>query len=140
MADIRPYWTVISRAEPKPEAETQFSDWEIWNGNGEPPTGLVQIHRANQSRLEAQTNYTCTSKSFTWVNAISPGAKIIAFRRVIEPVREEIVMTGHLKHFNAGGQMLNDIHRITFPTIDGKIATGEYTGPGGSVIKIEDLS
>jgi|GEM_PF-6890361 len=113
-----PFWIVISRAKPKPKNETQFGDWEIWNGKGEPPTGLVQVHCRNETREVAEACDPMSSDIFIW-------EKIIAFRRVIEPVRGEVVMTGHLKHFNAGGQMSNDTHSVTLPTIDGKLVTGD---------------
>jgi hypothetical protein len=139
-----PYWTVISRANPKPKDETQFGDWEIWNGNGKPPTGLVQVQRANQTRLDSEAGIKpIPANSFIWFGAW-PTATIIAFRRVIEPVRGEVMLyvgdgTGFGLVFGST-KASGDTLRLALPTINGKLVTGKYTGPDGAVVTVENLS
>jgi len=137
-----PHWIVISRASTKPKTKHQFGEWEIWNGNGEPPTGLVQIHCGDQTRTDALDNDV--RDDWNWCKGPS-GPDIIAFRRVIEPVRGKVVLNGMSRglglEFFRSESILNAVnHRLTLPTIDGKLVTGKYTGPDGSVIKIEDLA
>ena len=133
-----PYWTVISRASTKPGAEPQFGEWEIWNNDRDLPSGRVQVQGKLQTREDAENSSHGEAINFVW-------SIIIAFRRVIELVRGEMVLCGMsrglgLEFFRSESLLNAATHRITLPTIDGKLATGEYTGPDGSVIKIEDLS
>ena len=118
-----------------PQNETQFGDWEWFKGNV--PSGLVQPWYRDKNQAQAEMAETYDTSMLDWNFHKTSVAHIIAFRRVIEPVRGEVVMTGHLKHFNAGGQMSNDTHRVAFPTIDGKLILGKYTGPDGAVVTVE---
>jgi hypothetical protein len=117
-----------------PKNETQFSDWEIWNGKGEPPTDLVQVHFDGETRKSSEENVAEDAEMFDW-------DFIIAFRRVIEPVRGEVVLTGYHKTVGCVFSSQNydglDTHRLTLPTIDGKLTSGKYTGPDGAVVTVE---
>jgi hypothetical protein len=42
--------------------------------------------------------------------------------------------------FAVGGFYGVDTHRLTLPTIDGKLTPGKYTGPDGAVVTVENLS
>ena len=129
-----PCWTVISRAKPKPKVDTQFGDWEIWNGKGDLPTGLVQAHWQHQDRKEAERNAPNYAGIHSW-------GYIIAFRRVIEPVRGEVVLTGNQGRigwiFSSQDYDGLNTHSVTLPTIEGKLILGKYTGPDGAVVTVE---
>ena len=131
-----PCWTVISRAKPKPKDDMQFGDWEIWSGKGEPPTGMVQVQTKYDTWFVAEKSHPKDSSLLSW-------NLIIAFRRVIEPVRGDVVLTGNQGRigwiFSSQDYDGLDTHGITFPTIDGKLIPGKYTGPDGAVIIVEVL-
>jgi len=128
-------FTVISRAKPKSEIETQFGDWKIWNGKGELPTGLVQIHRAECNRFQAEES----AIGDYWEWGEDAGGTIIAFRCVIEPVRGEVVWYHGRYNAPADIEWDGDTHRITLPTTYGNLIPGKYTGPDGAVVTVEVL-
>jgi len=119
-----------------PQNDTQFGDWKIWNGKGDLPTGLVQAHWQHQDRKEAERNAPNYAGIHSW-------GYIIAFRRVIESVQGELVLVGYQERsswfFASEDRSVIDSHRITLPTIDGKLTPGKYTGPDGAVVTVEVL-
>jgi hypothetical protein len=114
--------------------ETQFSDWEIWNSKGEKPKGLVQVQFTFDTRDSAEVSLIRSSSNWAWKN-------IIAFRRVIEPVRGEVVLTGNQGRIGwiFSSQDYDEFytHSVTLPTIEGKLIPGKYTGPDGAVLTVE---
>ena len=107
---------------------TQFYDWEWFTG--EVPTGRVQIWVDGETRESAEEGYAALDGNFIW------NKRIIAFRRVKEPVRGEVVL-GWDGLTACKGVHKRDTHRLTLPTDDGALICGEYVGPGGAVVKIE---
>ena len=109
---------------------TQFHDWEWFTG--EVPTGRVQTWVDGDTRERAESSHVWRGTSFDWANKI-------AFRRVKEPVRGEVVLIGLPSIswcFNTCGDG-SDTHRLTLPTDDGALICGEYVEPGGATIKVE---
>jgi len=135
-----PFWTVISRANPKSQNETQFGEWEIWNGKGEPPTGLVQVQTKYNTWFVAEKSHPKDSSLLSW-------NLIIAFRRVIKPVLGELVLEGSLRCIfgdqyawcfsDKNGSTATYTHRLIIPTINGKLTPSKYTGLDGAVIIVE---
>ena len=115
---------------------TQFHDWEWFTG--EVPTGRVQTWVDGDTRERAESSHVWRGTSFDWANKI-------AFRRVKEPVRGEVVLTGWCYDNGDGvvfgrGVKSNITHRLTLPTEDGALICGEYVGPGGAVVKVVSLA
>jgi hypothetical protein len=121
--------------------ETQFGDWEWFKGNV--PSGLVQPWYRDKNQAQAEMAETYDTSMLDWHFHKTSGAHIIAFRRVIEPVRGDVVLTGADFGdgflFAVGGRYGVDTHRLTLPTIDGKLTPGKYTGPDGAVVTVEVL-
>ena len=115
---------------------TQFHDWEWFTG--EVPTGRVQIQCAVQSRIDADSQEAESAGFCDW-SIDGVGGDIIAFRRVKEPVRGDVVMTG-CKAIYTDMPSKYDTHRLTLPTEDGALIAGEYIGPGGAVVKVEVIT
>jgi hypothetical protein len=128
--------TVISRAKPKPKDDTQFGDWEIWNGQPVPTDRKLALWFVGMTRQEANEIAPWDARSIQWHDGI------IAFRRVIEPVRGEVVMTGYsngIQYWFSSDGGINNAHRLTLPTTNGELTPGKYTGPDGAVIIVEVL-
>jgi hypothetical protein len=121
--------------------ETQFGDWEWFKGNV--PSGLVQPWYRDKNQAQAEMAKTYDTSMLDWDFHKTSVARIIAFRRVIEPVRGEVVLTGNQGRigwiFSSQDYDGLDTHGITFPTIDGKLIPGKYTGPDGAVVTVEVL-
>ena len=114
---------------------TQFHEWEWFTG--EVPAGRVQVQTREMSRACAEI--TQPSKFWEWEKLPDDPRRIIAFRRVKDPVRGEVVITGvHEKLATVFGRFDHgDTHQLTLPTDDGALICGEYVGPGGAVVKVD---
>ena len=113
---------------------TQFHDWEWFTG--EVPTGRVQVWPDGRTKHQAENLSVQPARDYRW------GEYIIAFRRVKEPVRGEVVLIGLPSIswcFNTCGDG-SDTHQLTLPTDDGALICGEYVGPGGAVVKVDRLA
>jgi hypothetical protein len=117
--------------------DTQFSNWEISNGQPVPTDGRLALWFVGMTRQEANEIAPWDARSIKWNDGI------IAFRRVIEPVRGEVVLTGNQGRigwtFSSQDYNELDTHRLTLPTINGKLTPGKYTGPDGAVVTVEVL-
>ena len=113
---------------------TQFHDWEWFTGDV--PDGMVQTQSQYQTRYEVEKLPAHISDNGSWSN-------IIAFRRVKEPFRGEMVLTGYQERigwfFASQDRSGIDTHRLTLPTNDGALIAGEYIGLGGDVVKVEAI-
>jgi hypothetical protein len=121
--------------------ENQFGDWEWFKGNV--PSGLVQPWYRDKNQAQAEMAETYDTSMLDWNFHKTSGARIIAFRRVIEPVRGEVVLTGNQGRIGwiFSSQDCDEFvtHRLTLPTINGNLPPGKYTGPDGAVIIVEVL-
>ena len=114
---------------------TQFHEWEWFTGNQ--PNGRVQVWCDGETREKAEKGNGAMARAFIW------NRSIIAFRRVKEPVRGEMVLYARDYGIGSYGASTSheprDTHRLTLPTDDGALICGEYVGPGGAVVKVEML-
>ena len=120
---------------------TQFHDWEWFTGKV--PKGRVQVQTREMSREDAERGnfwgYWC------WTHHDCDPQYIIAYRRIKDPVRGDVVLSGwcndgHRGVFFGNGPNPHDTHRLTLPTEDGALICGEYVGPGGAVVKVARLA
>ena len=113
---------------------TQFYDWEWFTG--EVPTGRVQVQTRSTTRILAEK--WAVGAFWNWEIAPHDPEYIIAYRRVKEPVRGEVVL-GWDGLTACKGVHKRDTHRLTLTTDDGALICGEYVEPGGAILKIETL-
>jgi hypothetical protein len=118
----------------------KYGPWIAFNPGDTPPSGdvMVQVQLACQTRIQAEEGYFGKADYLGWLDALIEEYQIIAYRILQQPVRGDVVMLGNAICLDKYHNSLNT-HRVTFPTDDGQLIPGTYTGPDGAQIKIEAL-
>lgn len=108
--------------------DIKYSDWRIWNGGECPvdPETKVQVQMADDTRASAYLNPPQTGRSYTW--GFDHNGTIIAYREVIEPVRESQAHTMAVSKVGSFAPSLSPTIRdegwtmgtATTETLDGK--------------------
>ena len=109
---------------------TQFHEWEMCNGQVAPTEGRIALWCEGMTRAQAKKTEAMPAQSIIWSDAV------IAFRRVKEPVRGEVVL-GWDGLIACKDVHKRDTHRLTLTTDDDALICGEYVEPGGATIKVE---
>jgi hypothetical protein len=118
----------------------KFGPWIAFNSGDTPPDSgvVVQAQGCTEARSEMEDDEAMAADRYDWSN-------VIAYRIQIESVRGEAVYDGTLRPYLSMFPGRSDTHlsgepdycRLTFPTADGLLIPGIYTGPDGATIKIE---
>lgn len=67
----------------------KYGDWVFWNGKGDLPTGMVQAWFYADRMRDAEKNMPTPAEDYYWFRDETMCARdIIAYRQLIEPVRE----------------------------------------------------
>lgn len=131
---LEPLWTVVSRYNPKPAHK--FGEWEWTKGNA--PSGLVQPWYRDKTQSQAEAAEIYDTSMLDWGFHEKSVARIIAFRRVIGPVRGYVSFTTDINSLTHTGAVCDPTHRLTLPTEDGALIADEYIGKrSGAVVRVE---
>lgn len=70
----------------------KYGEWTFWAGEGEPPTGTIQAWFYNDTMKDAKRNTPTQAEMYNWSirSPVPRACDIIAYRKVIEPVREVV--------------------------------------------------
>jgi len=105
-----------------------YGPWIAVNPGDAVPDGRGQVQMNDENRDSAELSQPRNLALTTWRG-------ITAYRRLIEPVRGEVVKYWDGSHLSRD-QCDGDTHRLILPTRDGELIPGEYPGPDG-VIRVE---
>lgn len=118
----------------------KYGPWIAFNEGDTPPADdvMVQVQLDRHTREYAATLHPEEAKNVNWTRYYPADIVVTNYRILQQPVRGEVVMIGNAICLDKYDNSLNT-HRVTFPTIDGQLIPGAYTGPDGAQIKIEAL-
>ncbi len=115
--------------------EPKYEKWIAFNPGDAVPEGMVQLHLLCQTRGQADDRPPIDASRAEWDHH-DRSSSIIAYRRLIEPVRAELVL-----HWNKDGSASPkeypfDTHSLTLTMLDGELPRETYTAPSGTTIVV----